>query len=310
MKHFVEKLIARFWNRRASRRANVLVQSAALNLATRFSEDGDAKGRISLPPSKRPEHIAILGRTGSGKSSLIKYLAAQDIEAGRGAIYFDLHGDATPFLLSVFADKERRTRQDLSDQLIIIDPADTEFSVGLNLLRPKSGEASFVQIAEVTETLKHKWHLDTFGARTDELLRNTLFAVGASGYTLLEVAMFLAHGPFRASCLKNVQNDEVRQYFEIRYDQVSEPMRATMREPILNKISAFTGDPRFRAIVGQTQSTFSIVEAMDQRPHGHSEPSQGEAWRTVRHIRKPVSHRDQERVIRAAEPRTRYGLCR
>src|SRR5260370_38133501 len=41
-------------------------------------------------------------------------------------------------------------------------------------------------------------------------------------------------------------------------------MRATRREPILNKTPAFTADPRFRHIVGQTQSTFSMKEAMDQ----------------------------------------------
>lgn len=41
-------------------------------------------------------------------------------------------------------------------------------------------------------------------------------------------------------------------------------MRATMREPILNKTSAFTADPRFRHIVGQTKSTFSLREAMDE----------------------------------------------
>jgi energy-coupling factor transporter ATP-binding protein EcfA2 len=264
MRAWIEKTIARFWNRQLVRLPKTAVLSAALTLAMRFSEDGDAKGRIHLALRKRAEHVATLGRTGSGKSSLIKYLAEQDVDAGRGAIYFDLHGDATPFLLSAFADKERRTRQDLSDELIVIDPTDPDFSVGLNLLAPKTGDIGFVQIAEVTQTLKHKWHLDTFGARTDELLRNTLFAVAASGYTLLEVAPFLAHGAFRASCLKNVQNDEVRQYFEIRYDQASEPMRAAMREPILNKITAFTADPSFRSIVGQTRSTFSIIEAMDQ----------------------------------------------
>src|SRR5262249_52490526 len=55
-----------------------------------------------------------------------------------------------------------------------------------------------------------------------------------------------------------------KRYFEIRYDQASEPMRAVMREPILNKLSAFTADPHFRHIIGQQRSTFSIVEAMDQ----------------------------------------------
>jgi len=35
-------------------------------------------------------------------------------------------------------------------------------------------------------------------------------------------------------------------------------MRATMREALLNKTSAFTADPHFRHIIGQTASTFSI----------------------------------------------------
>jgi energy-coupling factor transporter ATP-binding protein EcfA2 len=263
MKEWIEKTLARFWNRCLARRHTKVVLSRVLDLAARFSEDADSRGRISLPIGKRAEHIAILGRTGSGKSSLIKYLAKQDIESGRGAVYFDLHGDAMPFLLSVFAEAERRTGKDLSDKLVVIEPADPEFSAGLNLLEQAGGDMGFVQIAEFTQTLKQKWQLDTFGARTDELLRNALYAVAANGFTLLEVAPLLAHGAFRARCLKNVRNDEVRQYFEIRYDQASEPMRAAMREPILNKISAFTADPRFRAIVGQQRSTFSIVEAMD-----------------------------------------------
>jgi hypothetical protein len=112
--------------------------------------------------------------------------------------------------------------------------------------------------------LKVRWHLDYLGARTDELLRNALFALSANRLTLLELAPFLTQGGVRANCLKQVQNAEVREYFEIRYDRVSEAMRATMREPILNKTSAFTADPHFRHIIGQQKSTFSMQEAMDQ----------------------------------------------
>jgi Fe-S cluster assembly ATPase SufC len=263
MKSWIEKLITRVWNTQLTRRQTRINLPRVLDLAAKFSEDAGTQGRITLSIGKRSEHIAILGRTGSGKSSLIKYLAKQDIESGRGGVYFDLHGDAMPFLLSTFAAEERRTGKDLSDKLVVIEPADPEFSVGLNLLEQTSADAGFVQIAEFTQTLKQRWQLDTFGARTDELLRNSLYAVASNGFTLLEVAPFLAHGAFRATCLKTVRNAEVRQYFEIRYDQASEPMRAAMREPILNKISAFTADPRFRAIVGQQRSTFSIVDAMD-----------------------------------------------
>jgi hypothetical protein len=64
--------------------------------------------------------------------------------------------------------------------------------------------------------------------------------------------------------MNKVTNAEVRQYFELRYDSVSEPMRATMREPILNKLSAFTVDPHFRHIIGQRHSTFSLIDAIDR----------------------------------------------
>jgi len=134
--------------------------------------------------------------------------------------------------------------------------------VGFNPL--EGAGDSFIRITEFTQVLRQRWSLDHFGARTDELLRNTLYALSANGLTLLELALFLTHAGFRASCLKKVANLEIRQYFELRYDQLSEAMRATMREPILNKISAFTADPHFRHIIGQERSTFSVKEAMDE----------------------------------------------
>ena len=96
------------------------------------------------------------------------------------------------------------------------------------------------------------------------MLRNALYVVAENGLTLLELAPLLSHSGFRAQCLGRVHNADVKQYFELRYDQASEPMRAVMREPILNKVTAFTADPHFRNIVGQEHSTFSVLDAMDR----------------------------------------------
>ena len=53
---------------------------------------------VTLGDIRRTMHIAVLGKTGSGKSSLLRFLAKQDIEAGRGILYFDQHsGNALPF---------------------------------------------------------------------------------------------------------------------------------------------------------------------------------------------------------------------
>jgi uncharacterized protein DUF87 len=261
MIHTLEKLIATLWNR-LRRRGGARSEGGDLDLGFRVVDGHVTRRHFGVSNARRAMHIAVLGKTGSGKSSFLRYLSQQDIEADRGFVYFDLHGDATPFLLRTINARERHLRRHLSDKLVIIDPADPLVSVGLNPLEQQ--QPDFVRITEFAQVLRQRWHLDHFGARTDELLRNSLYALSANGLTLIELAPFLAHAGFRAGCLKRVPNSEVRQYFELRYDQASEAMRAVMREPILNKVSAFTADPHFRHIVGQAQSTFSVREAMDE----------------------------------------------
>src|ERR1035438_6674171 len=46
-----------------------------------------------LPQSRRAEHLAILGKTGQGKSYFLRHLAGQDVQRGQGFVFFDLHGD-------------------------------------------------------------------------------------------------------------------------------------------------------------------------------------------------------------------------
>jgi hypothetical protein len=205
-------------------------------------------------------HVAVLGKTGTGKSSLLRYLMQQDIAAKRGFLVLDIHGELTPFVMRTISVREQREGRHLSDKLILVSPGDPEMSVGLN---PLEHADDFVRIAEFSQILRERWALDHFGARTDELLRNSLYVLAANGLTLLELSLLLTHTEFRVACMKKVSNAEVRQYFELRFDPLSEAMRAVMREPILNKISAYTADPHFRHIVGQTHSSFSLREAMD-----------------------------------------------
>jgi Type IV secretion-system coupling protein DNA-binding domain len=219
---------------------------------------------FTIATQKRMKHIALLGKTGTGKSSLLRTLCNQDIASNCGFVIFDLHGDATPYLLRRVALEERRQRCDLSEKLIVIDPADGEWSVGMNVLQCRGERSTFVQISEFAALLKHRWHLDSLGARTEELLRSALYVLAENRLTLLELAPFLIDSTFRSLCLRNVTNVDIRRYFEARYDRLSEGMRMMVREPILNKTSAFTTDPQFRHIVGQHKSTVSLRDAMDR----------------------------------------------
>jgi Helicase HerA, central domain len=262
MINFIEQLIAALWNRLRRRERGAWQETRSLDLGLRVVDGQVTRSHVGLSNARRAMHVAVLGKTGTGKSSFLRYLSQQDIDADRGFLYFDLHGDATPFLLRTISAREQRLHRHLSDKLIVIEPADPLVSVGFNPLEQEI--TNFVQIAEFAAVLKLRWGLDHFGARTDELLRNALYVLSANNLTILELAPLLTQAGFRAACLKHVPNAEIRQYFELRYDQVSEAMRGVMREPILNKTSAFTADPHFRHIVGQAHSTFSIRQAMDE----------------------------------------------
>jgi hypothetical protein len=262
MTNLIEKFITRLWNQVARGGTAAMVESG-LDLGFKVVDGQLSRQRAVIPHGKRSEHLVILGKTGSGKSYLLRHAAIQDIRAGRGFVFFDLHGDATPFLLGFMAGEEMRRRADLSKRLILIEPADPEFSVGLNVLENQQGQTSFTQIAEFAQILKTRWKLDTFGARTEELLRNSLHLLADNGLTLLELSPLLTNATFRARCLRGASNPEVAAYFHSRYDQASEAMQAVFRDAILNKVSEFTSDPRFRHILGQQSSTFSLVEAID-----------------------------------------------
>ena len=261
MSAIIEQIIVYAWNqlRNSGRRGF----GGGLQIGNAVIDGRETRSLVTIPHAKRAEHIAILGKTGSGKSMLLRHMAAQDIHSGRGFVFFDLHGDATPILLKLVAEQERRINRDLSEKLIVIEPGDPERSVGLNVIGQGTGQNSFVQIAEFAEVLKQRWQLAAFGARTEELLRNSLHVLSDNRMTLLELSPLLTSGPFRALCLRQIQNVEVKDYFALRYDRASEAMQAAWRDAILNKVSAFTADPHFRHILGQAESTFSLSDALE-----------------------------------------------
>lgn len=262
MLRIIEELIVQWWNRlQGHRREQCAPAKCGTLLGFRVMEDRPTEQRVTVSQTRRTTHMGVVGKTGTGKSSFLRSLCLQDIAAGRGFFFLDLHGDATPFLLRAIAAEERKRNLDLSDRLMVIAPSDREASVGINPLEDR--ETDFVRIAEFAEVLRQRWGLDHFGARTDELLRNSLFVLSANGLTIIEIAPLLTDAAFRTSLLPNVPNMEVRSYFETRYGTVSPQQQAVMREAILNKVSAFTSDARFRHIVGQATSTFSFREALD-----------------------------------------------
>lgn len=238
-------------------------RSYGLKIGFQVQGGSSLKSQIAIPDHLRAEHIALLGKTGTGKSSLLRYFMSQDIAARRGFLCIDLHGDLIPFLFSKIAELDIHATEDLTGRLLVIDPVSPKYAIGMNLLECDE-KSRPVQISEMVGLLQKRWSLDHFGARTEELLRNALWVLSENNLTLLEVAPFLTDPAYRTQLLKKASNFEVRRYFEDRYDQASQAMQTVMREAVLNKVSAFTVDPGIRHIVGQATSAVSLQAAIDE----------------------------------------------
>jgi hypothetical protein len=263
MTHAFEHLIAHIWNHAANSRSRQHTEEG-IELGSRIAEGGDTGRAITLARGLRTQHLAELGRTGTGKSSLFLHMIRQHLTNGEGFAHLDLHGDSTAYILKLIAWYEVQWHCDLSHRLILIEPADPLFAVGLNVIQTARDGRTFVQIAEFAQILKTRWKLETLGARTEELLRNSLHLLADNNLTLIELGPLLTNATFRAECLRHATNAEVSGYFESRYNVASPGMQASLRDPVLNKITGFVADPNFRHIVGQRQTTFSLVDAIDQ----------------------------------------------
>src|SRR5260370_943712 len=114
-----ERLITSTWNRLVAPGNRDRETGSRLDLGFQVIDEQVQRSRIYVLDSKRCEHLAILGKTGQGKSFFLRHLSAQDVGNRRGFVFFDLHGDTMPFLLALVAAEERRRGTDLIDCLIV-----------------------------------------------------------------------------------------------------------------------------------------------------------------------------------------------
>src|SRR5689334_972875 len=256
-----DRLVSRIWNLFAGLRRKRL--KVGLWLGYEIQDGHTTRKKVFLANIRRAEHLSITGKTGTGKSYFLRSLIAQDLEQRNGFVLFDVHGDLTPYVLQAVRNQERKTGQDLSKKLIIIDPSDPESSCGFNVLEGRGEQNIYRLISEFTHILQNRWGQE-FGPRTLELLSNSLHVLSENNLTLLELAALLTNASFRAQCLKRVTNNEVKAYFESRFNPTSEAMQQAMSGPVLNKLAGFTIDPKFRHLLGQAESTLSLQQVLEK----------------------------------------------
>lgn len=220
---------------------------------------------IGLTKSERERHQFVVGGTGSGKTTMLKYQIVQDIQNGKGVAIVDPHGDLAEELLE-YIPKERKK------DLIYLNPDDLEHPIGVNLLELPEGlegndllrEKDRVTESVVSVMRKIFSEDDSGGHRIEYILRNTVHtALTLDKPTLFTIFRLLNDGKFAKTAIKNLEDEDLKAFWKNELGKAGSMQKVKMAAGITTKIGRFLFSASARAMLGQEKSTINFDEILD-----------------------------------------------
>ena len=234
-----------------------------LDLGWYYSETKEDYQLAKIAEKDRATHLYVIGATGTGKTKFLEYLINQDIEKGNGFGVIDPHGDMIEDVKGFLILQYSPDDPEITDKVILIDPTDPIFTVTFNPLEKMPGVPLAEQANELICAFRKIWS-DSWGVRMEDLMRNSLIALGEAGLTLIELPAFLSNRSIRQGVLEKVSHPLAKEYFR-RFDTITDRSQITWIEPVMNKINAFFSDERIRHIFSSAKSSFNLREIMDNK---------------------------------------------
>jgi len=209
-----------------------------------------------LAPTDRRRHLYLIGKTGTGKSTLLFNLMNADAESGRGFALLDPHGD----LAVAIADSLPPERNDV----IYIDPADLAFAAGFNPLHAVAPDQRALVTAHIVAAFRHIWG-NSWGPRLEYILTEALrLLLDTPGTTLLGLPRLLVDDGYRERLLKQARDSLVRTFWQSEFANYPERLKAEAVAPLQNKIGTLLSAPAIRNMLGQPRSTLNLSRIMDR----------------------------------------------
>jgi hypothetical protein len=210
-----------------------------------------------LAQADRRRHMYILGKTGTGKSTSLKNLIMGDIYAGKGVGVIDPHGDLIDDILNLIP--ENRIQD-----VVLLDPSDVEFPVGLNVLKLKEGEEKDIVADGIVEIFKK--FFDSWGPRLQYILGNSILTMlQVQNVSLVGLTRLLDDPNYRKFILKQINDPILKKFWEREYADMTKNQKLLTEtlSPIQNKVGRFTSGSLIRNIVGQVKSTIDLEDVMN-----------------------------------------------
>jgi hypothetical protein len=144
---------------------------AAIGFGRREGPREDVPVPVRLSPSDRLKHIYVIGKTGSGKTNLLKNIVREDIAAGEGVAVIDPHGGLVDSVLAHIGDR--------IDDTILLDFSDPEYLPVLNPLIMDVGTPADYDLAveELIEVMIRRTYNEYTGPVFEDTVRMLLASI-------------------------------------------------------------------------------------------------------------------------------------
>ena len=222
---------------------------------------------IGLTKEERETHMYIIGRTGSGKTTLMYTMAKHDIENGEGMAFIDPHGDVSEELLATVP--ERRM-----NDLVYVNPLDLKHPIGINLLELTPGldedEAELekeVVCEGVISLFRKVFSKDenTNAHRIEYILRNTIYtAFTIESPTIFTVYDLLNNPPFQKEVIRLLKDENLKNFWKFEFGRAGDYQVVKMVGGVTAKVGRFLFSPTAKRILEQKKSTINFDEIMNQ----------------------------------------------
>jgi len=205
----------------------------------------------------RRRHMYVIGKTGMGKSVLLRNLIIQDIEKGKGIAFVDPHGDTAEEVLH-FVPKSR------INDVVYFNPADLANPIAFNILEAVDEDHKHLIAAGMMGVFKKIWP-DVWSPRMEYILNNTILALlDYPGSTMLGINRMMSDKSFRQQVIEKIRDPIVRTFWIEEFGKWDPRFASEASAAIQNKVGQFISTPIVRHIVGQTNSTINMRKIMDE----------------------------------------------
>ncbi|HEX9503168.1 MAG TPA: type IV secretion system DNA-binding domain-containing protein [Patescibacteria group bacterium] len=216
--------------------------------------------KIYIDREDRTRHTYIIGRTGTGKTELLKNMAIQDIRAGEGVCIVDPHGDLVEDVLR-YIPKER------VEDVILFEPFDMERPLGLNMLEAKDPSQKDFMIQEMIAIFYKLFPPETIGPMFEHNMRNVMLTLMEDEQfpgTIADIPRMFTDTDFQKYKVSKVKDPIVRAFWEKEMAKTSDFHKSEMLGYLVSKVGRFVENEMMRNIIGQPKSAFDFRQVMDE----------------------------------------------